>query len=484
MVPTPHTRHMRVVGFERGRNGRDLKRPIVEPMAPDEVMMGQWVRRRRGMWRNETAHEERREFADVKGGDMVRLREMRAEEVEDDVPRGRELLYCINRLCNGTRSAKRVKGPDGQGTLCGGCYFHYFSCKWLLFKRDGKDEYSIVPKDGWRLVKVLGYEQEVAGGRRDLMRPIVEKLTEGGGMGWGVTGEGVVWAKCLRCGERGAGWMGPDGGGTLCEGCWGVYAGGGMVLWRGGEDGKLSVVEAGDGEKDIVVGWRKDGQNVDYRNPVVVGYKGEVEVGGVGEKEQKEQGEQGREEREQKKVDWPKLELVEAVNESKMDDVGENVVGVVDEGKAEPTDEDNVEVIGAEKVKEGEEEEMLVEEIALEDVRKDRNENSSEADAEVEEELVEEGNEKVEVTGGIYVKVEHGGELRRSRIGVGLSHRRFRREIRKIGGVNGMFSVAYRDDEGDFVTVGTERDLIEMYHLVRRFKMEPLFLRVKLLPQS
>lgn len=465
MVPTPHTRHVRVTGFERGRNGRDLKRPIVEPMAPDDVVVGQFVRRRRGSWRGDESQDEHQAIGEV-GHDKMREREMRAGEREADVLRGREALYCMNRRCNGTRSEKRVKGPDGPGTLCGGCYFHYFSCKWLLCELEGKDEYSIVPRDGWRLVRVMGYEQEVAGGRRDLMRPIVEKITEGGGIGWGIGEDGLVWVKCLRCGERGAGWMGPDGGGTLCEGCWGVYAGGGMVLWREG-GGRLSVAGSRDGDKVVVIGWRNEGENIDYRNPVVVGYKRKVEVGGVAE-------------RELRRVERPKSEPVEEMEESKIDVDEESTVEVIDEGKGDVIDEGETEVTEICKVEEVEEDNMIVDEVAMGNAKSEANgRESAEVHVEVEEEVVEEGNGRVEAIGGIYVKVEYNKELRRSRIGMGLSYRGFRREIRKIVGVNGTFSVAYRDDEGDFVTVGTERDLVEMYHLVRRFRMEPLYLRVR-----
>lgn len=370
--------------------------------------------------------------------------------------REKELLYCINRQCNGTRSEKRVKGPDGPGTLCGGCYFHYFSCKWLLFEKEGGKEFSIVPQDRWRLVRVLEYEQEVAGGRRDLMRPIVERLAKGSGIGWGVGEDGLAWVKCLRCGERGAGWMGPDGGGSLCEGCWGVYAGGEMVLWRR-EDNKLSVINVGKGKKVVVVGWRKEGDDLDYRNPVVEEYEGEVEVGGVSEAEE-----------EDSRVLRAKSEIVEVIEEDKAQTSGEGRVEVSEEGKIEVIEEDKAE-----------DEEMTVEEVVVEDTRGEGVAKGARVVGEVEEEIVEEGDDAVEIISGIYVKVEHDGELRRSRIGVGLSYRGFRREIRKIAGVNGAYSVAYRDDEGDFVTVGTERDLVEMYHLVRRFRMEPLFLRVK-----
>lgn len=80
--------------------------------------------------------------------------------------------------------------------------------------------------------------------------------------------------------------------------------------------------------------------------------------------------------------------------------------------------------------------------------------------------------------GKITVKVERDGDLRRLRIDTSWTLEGLREELVGMYGLVGGFSIRYRDEEGDYVTVASEKDMKELFQLVKEHNLAPLRMRV------
>lgn len=294
VVRGPNTRKMLVTGFHpvsTGSTRRDLSRPIVEfDDEDDEDVPGARVEGVElvGFGGGQIGKKRKRisiENEAVQNGQVHDFGEDTEEdealEVKGD--EGEVALFCYSPACNGSTVLKRWRGPDGDETLCSECFERYGNQEFVLYELGGG--YSVVPREGWKTVKVIGFE-----GDFNLDSPIVEDLDDSWEGKWWTVGRGgvVTNGECVRCRKKDWGWMGPDGWGSLCEECWKEYAGGGMVLWRtaSGALGLRAGEEGEEREKVVVVGWRRHrGGDVDWRNPIVERFDGKKKVGQVIEEE-------------------------------------------------------------------------------------------------------------------------------------------------------------------------------------------------------
>lgn len=79
----------------------------------------------------------------------------------------------------------------------------------------------------------------------------------------------------------------------------------------------------------------------------------------------------------------------------------------------------------------------------------------------------------------IGVKAEFRGDIRRLRIGNESSLVSFIDELRGLFALRSTFTVKYRDEESDFVTIANEKDMREMVYMVREHRLVPLRVQVE-----
>lgn len=396
-----------------------------------------------------------------------------------------ERMWCVADGCPGSTNRQRADGPDGPRTVCGDCYAKYVWDGIRVFRKN--DRLSLFPKHGWTLHKG-------------------EAGHAVGGLWWKLEGKKVVcW--CVRCGAAGAGWCGPDGVGSLCRDCWDVFKEGGMVMALK-RSGQASLVPAEWGRRCLVKAWRGVQRGrVDYRNPVVEEYEGGLRIGEVMELEGEQQERQPEEE-----VGWKEkneggealeAEVVRFEEKEEIDDVAgyREIADIAGKGEMENAvgNRELKDVVGKEeKEKVVRKQEIEIEPgdvvqgvqvfaIGADEVVVQEEEMTADDEEDgiilgmgaiVEEDELEGVNHHIQEK--LDVEIEWQGTTRAGWIRVGLSFLGFCSTVKKLGGVQDRdFEVLYCDDEGDFVTVATEGDLMEMVHLVRRAQISPVVLRIE-----
>eukprot|EP00177_Eucheuma_denticulatum_P002084 GFKZ01003725.1.p1 GENE.GFKZ01003725.1~~GFKZ01003725.1.p1 ORF type:complete len:540 (-),score=81.53 GFKZ01003725.1:2148-3767(-) len=469
VIPTENSRPMLILGFPPGKHGRDLSRPIVRPMTPSEIEVAQATA---PSWRGGSAQPSTPSYPSSGHPSTADSRVMCAEIADGNGER----IWCVADECPGSTNRQRADGPDGLRTACGDCYAKYTFNRVRVFRKNNR--LSLFPRHGWTVFK--------------------GEANEGvGGAWWKLEGKRVVcW--CVRCGAPGAGWCGPDGVGSLCRDCWDLFKEGGMVMALK-SSGQASLVSSVGGRRCLVKAWRGvERGRVDYRNPLVEEYDGALQVGEVMELEE-EQPEHGTEREGVWKVEYEDeegLEMEEVCFEEKQE--MEDVVGKLENegvpGNGELSDlvrkEERQDVARKQKIEmlpgdlvDGEETFVVgADDVVVQEAEMTADDEEDGVSLGAEGALADDEMEGVNhlIEEKLDVEVEWQGLRRAGLIRVGLSFSGFCSAVRRLAHVQDRdVEVKYCDDEGDFVTVATEGDLMEMVHLVRHMQISPVVLRIE-----
>lgn len=86
----------------------------------------------------------------------------------------------------------------------------------------------------------------------------------------------------------------------------------------------------------------------------------------------------------------------------------------------------------------------------------------------------------VEAGDVIAVKAELEGDLRRLRIDSSWSFKMLWEELQALFGIQGGFGIRYRDEEKDYVTIASDRDMRELFAIVLEYGLVPLRMKIVL----
>lgn len=336
--------------------------------------------------------------------------------------------YCLVPSCKSTETTH--KGPDGRGTLCRTCYNIYKGKKLVLYRTPGM-QISVVPHEGSSPVRVVDFEKSSSGASRDFTKPVVVELKAAEQSFIAKRRTQVVNSarNCMRAAcKHPASMPGPDGAGTLCSSCGNMYLQKRLVLFQERGTGRLSIVahqgwipveqlETNNADGYICIVPLKDVPKGGVLSTThTLGINSESASGGEAEVS-----------------DWEVEHGLKDLNEERAEAM-DIVIDVVDED---------------------------------EDIESGSNTESMETNP-----LPEKVKNAIDMT------VDYKGELRGCRMKIGLTHHKFLERLRKLFDICGRVIVYYKDNEGDFITIGSKGDTAEMFQLAMHLKFKRLQIKI------
>lgn len=331
--------------------------------------------------------------------------------------------HCLVPTCESTEATQ--KGPDGRRTLCKTCYNIYKGKRLVLYRSPGM-QISVVPHEGSSPVRVVNFEKSLSGACRDFTKPVVMVID---GAEESFIAERRMRANDLvrNCMRAGCGSLasapGPDGAGTLCSSCERMYVQKRLVLFQERGSRRLSVV-AHQGWTPVM---QLEPKNAKVEVSVVP--LRDVPKGGIlsmgyklsDEKESADEGDAGG-------SDWE----------------AENELGGGEGEDPDAMDEDN----------------------------------GGEVDLSTGGSLVASLPRGMKAENAINAIVDYNGDLRSFRMKIGTTHHKFKERLRKMFDISDRVAICFKDDEGDYITIGSKADTAEMFHLVERLNIKLLQIKI------